>query len=314
MKSHDEQQKQIAEAIALFPATFQLRAFPNETFRISQRDSYVNDSDALMLYTERLCEDGKWKSFAKGTVGELRTEIVSSLPARILTNAQLSNARANQMQMARQSVPLNERGEAVLPAQRQTAGESASRIANGWSTVTIDAEVWKSVRFFIEGLAIMGTVKHDHPELHRNVVKLARAIELAVPSEPSACIAGAPTVGDTGRCDDPKCICNSGTQSQKETYPDIEDPKGRRDDDVSMADDIDAIDAAESAAFVDPHTVRDYGSMTVKALQQLAKNRGMGLMNLRHYKRRELTAELEANDRGRKARPIYGEPNTGGGK
>ena len=46
-------------------------------------------------------------------------------------------------------------------------------------TVTIDAEVWKAVRFLIEGMAFMETVKHDHPDLHRNVIKLARCVENA---------------------------------------------------------------------------------------------------------------------------------------
>lgn len=36
--------------------------------------SYVNDSGVVMLYSEIL-KDGKWLSFAKGSIGELRREI-----------------------------------------------------------------------------------------------------------------------------------------------------------------------------------------------------------------------------------------------
>lgn len=67
------------EAIARFPEEFGLRAFPGDKFRISYGASYFrtwDDPDSLMLYTERLCEDGKWKDFAKGTEAELRREVV----------------------------------------------------------------------------------------------------------------------------------------------------------------------------------------------------------------------------------------------
>lgn len=67
------------EAIARFPKEFGLRAWPGQKFRISYDASYFfkwHDPDSLMLYTERLCEDGEWKDFAKGTEAELRKEIV----------------------------------------------------------------------------------------------------------------------------------------------------------------------------------------------------------------------------------------------
>lgn len=69
-------QQRAAAAIKTFPATFQLRAFPGETFRIGASSSYVNDSGTLMLYTE-IQKDGKWLSFAKGTISELQKEIVA---------------------------------------------------------------------------------------------------------------------------------------------------------------------------------------------------------------------------------------------
>ncbi|HTF68657.1 MAG TPA: hypothetical protein VK638_38865 [Edaphobacter sp.] len=44
-------------------------------------------------------------------------------------------------------------------------------------TVEVDAALWHSMKFFVEGLAIMGTVKQSNPTLHDQVVKLARMIE-----------------------------------------------------------------------------------------------------------------------------------------
>jgi hypothetical protein len=64
----------IAGAISQFPATFGLRGFPGKTFRMSTDSSYVNGSEVI-LYTEVL-SDGKWLSFAKGTVAELNREVI----------------------------------------------------------------------------------------------------------------------------------------------------------------------------------------------------------------------------------------------
>jgi hypothetical protein len=75
MIAYHAQAEIVDAAIARFPETFGLRAYPGEQFRISRASSYVNDSDVLQLYTERLCEDGKWHSFAKGTESELRNEV-----------------------------------------------------------------------------------------------------------------------------------------------------------------------------------------------------------------------------------------------
>lgn len=81
-------QKLIDEIIATFPKTFGLRNFPNETFRISSRDSYFTGpgygEGRLMLYTERKREDGSWASFAKGTESELHSNITSA-PSKNLT-------------------------------------------------------------------------------------------------------------------------------------------------------------------------------------------------------------------------------------
>ena len=77
-------------AIAKFPSTFGLRAFPGDTFRVSPSASYMTDAyrwdhetnttvrvtPVPMLYTERLCEDGVWRDFAKGTTEELLQNVV----------------------------------------------------------------------------------------------------------------------------------------------------------------------------------------------------------------------------------------------
>jgi hypothetical protein len=74
MIGYNQQQKMIGDAIALFPSTFGLKAFSG-TFRISQRSSYVNDSNVVMLYTQ-IEKDGQWLDFAKGTIEELRAAVV----------------------------------------------------------------------------------------------------------------------------------------------------------------------------------------------------------------------------------------------
>ena len=44
-------------------------------------------------------------------------------------------------------------------------------------TVTIDAELYKAMVFFVQGLAITGALKYEHGAAHTEVVKLARAID-----------------------------------------------------------------------------------------------------------------------------------------
>lgn len=75
MISWEASQKMVADAVEQFPTAFGLRAFPGDTFRVSLRDSYVNDSGVVMVYTE-VKRGERWLSFAKGTVSELKREIV----------------------------------------------------------------------------------------------------------------------------------------------------------------------------------------------------------------------------------------------
>jgi hypothetical protein len=73
----------IREAIATFPATFGLRAYPGRVFSISEPCSYLGGvgGDVIMLYTtiRAVGHTGAfvWLDFAKGTVEELRAEVVS---------------------------------------------------------------------------------------------------------------------------------------------------------------------------------------------------------------------------------------------
>lgn len=67
-------------ACAMFPETFRLRAYPGETFRVSQRASYVSRG-RVMLYTQRqwMTKEGTpdgWVDFAKGTISELKAQVV----------------------------------------------------------------------------------------------------------------------------------------------------------------------------------------------------------------------------------------------
>jgi len=76
----DQKDATLEAAIARFPEEFGLRAFRGDKFRISRSASYFQsffDINSLMLYTERLCEDGEWKDFCKGTETELRREVSS---------------------------------------------------------------------------------------------------------------------------------------------------------------------------------------------------------------------------------------------
>ena len=81
MFNPEDGRRLIAEAIATFPETFKLRAYPGFTFRISPSSSYVNDSGKVQLYTQILVGDdsaggvAKWLDFAKGTIAELRAEV-----------------------------------------------------------------------------------------------------------------------------------------------------------------------------------------------------------------------------------------------
>lgn len=74
MNAHEEDKKKVEAAVTQFPATFGLKAFPGDVFRVSAQSSYMSSGN-VMLYTEIHKGDG-WLSFAKGTVSELKGEVV----------------------------------------------------------------------------------------------------------------------------------------------------------------------------------------------------------------------------------------------
>ena len=69
--------RKLREAYARFPETFKLRAFPNDTFRLSLLSSYVNDAGEAVLVVQRYT-DGKFTDFGKGTEAELRAQILET--------------------------------------------------------------------------------------------------------------------------------------------------------------------------------------------------------------------------------------------
>jgi hypothetical protein len=68
-------QRTMVDAVAEnFPATFGLRGFRGDVFRINRSASYVNDAMVVLLYTDVWTRFG-WSSFAKGTSVELRSQV-----------------------------------------------------------------------------------------------------------------------------------------------------------------------------------------------------------------------------------------------
>lgn len=64
----------IEEAMAKFPETFGLKAFPGRTFRFSRSASYMRDTE-VVLYAQVDTPSG-WVDFGKGTTEEFQQEIV----------------------------------------------------------------------------------------------------------------------------------------------------------------------------------------------------------------------------------------------
>jgi hypothetical protein len=70
-----QDEETIKRVVNWFTATFGLRAFPGEIFRISPSASYVVDGK-VMLYIERRFTDDRWVEFAKGTISQLQEVVV----------------------------------------------------------------------------------------------------------------------------------------------------------------------------------------------------------------------------------------------
>jgi len=48
---------------------------------------------------------------------------------------------------------------------------------NGPEIVAVNADLWAAIRFLIQGMAIMGSVRVTHRSLHEQVVEIARLID-----------------------------------------------------------------------------------------------------------------------------------------
>lgn len=87
----------VKAAIALFPATFGLRAYPEQTFRVAERASFVSRGE-VVLYTQRLVTrdaylatygnepkspEHLWLDFAKGSVADLQAQVVVTVDATL---------------------------------------------------------------------------------------------------------------------------------------------------------------------------------------------------------------------------------------
>lgn len=73
-----EVKKQANEIKTEFGEVFGLRAFPGLEFTVSESASYYSDSEGVLLYSysRKAGSDEKWLAFAKGTVANLRANIV----------------------------------------------------------------------------------------------------------------------------------------------------------------------------------------------------------------------------------------------
>jgi hypothetical protein len=75
--TYEDQKDAVSSAVKQFPAEFGLRAYPGEVFRVSATNSYYSDHEhAVMVYTD-IKRGDRWMDFAKGTVAELRREVVA---------------------------------------------------------------------------------------------------------------------------------------------------------------------------------------------------------------------------------------------
>lgn len=61
--------------IAAFPATFGLRAYPGDTFKVCPRASFYSPGVGVQLYVLRRRDNGDWLEFAKDTPKELAYNI-----------------------------------------------------------------------------------------------------------------------------------------------------------------------------------------------------------------------------------------------
>ena len=74
MLSYAERMSRVAADAGEVPATFGLRGFRGDVFRVNLQSSYINDAGTVVLYTDVWSRAG-WVSFAKGPLVELRPQV-----------------------------------------------------------------------------------------------------------------------------------------------------------------------------------------------------------------------------------------------
>lgn len=143
-------------------------------------------------------ENGWWyevvsgKHFSECVIGFTKTAAIQTLESRaaedlvetVLAKAPVSSWKAEQAignafdELDDVIAKLEARTTAAPAARRDTMTQANPTPPQAQAaTITVDAVLWKSMKFLIEGLAIMGTVRLSHPALHGEVIKLARMVE-----------------------------------------------------------------------------------------------------------------------------------------
>jgi hypothetical protein len=73
--NYQEEKGLVRAWLESFPATFGLRAFPGDTFKLCPRASYYSTRFGVQLYVLRQRDNGDWLEFAKSTPQELTSNI-----------------------------------------------------------------------------------------------------------------------------------------------------------------------------------------------------------------------------------------------
>ena len=74
---YPKQREMIGDIAGSFPGEFQLRGFPGQWFRVNVENSYVTEYGEVRLYLDMRDTRYDWVSFGKGTVDEVKREMVN---------------------------------------------------------------------------------------------------------------------------------------------------------------------------------------------------------------------------------------------
>jgi hypothetical protein len=71
-----EQEKEIDNAVALFPPAFGLRAYKDRLFRIERAACFYSTGQIVLYTSIYYAAQDRWLDFCKGTISDLKREIV----------------------------------------------------------------------------------------------------------------------------------------------------------------------------------------------------------------------------------------------